>query len=183
MVKQPKAGLVKTRLGAGIGMTDAAWWFRHQALGLIRRLRDPRWELVLSVAPDRTVQSSRVWPRDLQRIPQGSGDLGHRMSFALAHFRGPAILIGADIPAITKDHIKRAFAALGNSASVIGPATDGGFWLVGLRHPQRQPARLFHGVRWSAKQTLDDALPTLPGPIAIVDTLSDVDTVEDLKPR
>ena len=53
MVKEPRPGRVKTRLGRNIGMTAAAWWFRHQTARLLRRLRDPRWQIVLAVAPDR----------------------------------------------------------------------------------------------------------------------------------
>ena len=52
MVKEPRAGRVKTRLGRDIGMTGAAWWFRHQVSRLLREVQDPRWELILSVAPD-----------------------------------------------------------------------------------------------------------------------------------
>ncbi|MBL4807251.1 MAG: hypothetical protein JKY31_08175, partial [Rhodobacteraceae bacterium] len=51
MLKEPRAGRVKTRLGRDIGMTSAAWWFRHQTRRLIRQLTDPRWEIILSVAP------------------------------------------------------------------------------------------------------------------------------------
>ncbi|MEO1293015.1 MAG: hypothetical protein AAFV62_09325, partial [Pseudomonadota bacterium] len=52
-VKEPVAGRVKTRLGRGIGMAPAAWWFRHQSRHLIRTLSaDPRWETILAVAPD-----------------------------------------------------------------------------------------------------------------------------------
>ena len=50
MVKEPRPGRVKTRLGRDIGMVGAAWWFRHQTRSLIRRLRDPRWQIVLAVA-------------------------------------------------------------------------------------------------------------------------------------
>jgi glycosyltransferase A (GT-A) superfamily protein (DUF2064 family) len=60
MVKAPRPGRVKTRLGRGIGMGAAAWWYRHQTRTLIRRLRDPRWQIVLAVSPDREGLASRV---------------------------------------------------------------------------------------------------------------------------
>lgn len=182
MVKEPRPGRVKTRLGRDIGMTTAAWWFRHQSLALICRLRDPRWQIVLAVTPDREGQTSRVWPADLARIPQGQGDLGQRMARCLAATQGPTLLIGADIPGVTRAHIARTFAALGTARSVIGPATDGGFWVIGLHHPQHQPAKLFQDTRWSHPQTLADTLPTLPQPVAFTDILADVDTVKDLSP-
>lgn len=180
MVKQPRAGRVKTRLGRDIGMTAAAWWFRHQSAALIRCLRDPRWEIVLAVAPDRAV-AARNWPKDLKRLPQGSGDLGDRMTRMLATAPGPVCLIGADIPGITRTHIVRAFEALGNHDGVFGPAEDGGYWLVGLKHPCRQPPGFMRGVRWSSEHALGDTLATLPGyRIALTDILRDVDTAADL---
>ena len=180
MVKEPRPGKVKTRLGRDLGMTNAAWWFRHQTSVLIRRLRDPRWEIVLAVAPDKEGLESRVWPADLQRIAQGAGNLGDRMARVMAATPGPTALIGSDIPGVTKSHIAAAFAALGSAQSVIGPSPDGGFWLVGLKHPASAPATLFQNVRWSHPDTRADTLPTLPQPVALIDTLSDVDTVDDL---
>lgn len=180
MVKEPRAGRVKTRLGRDIGMTTAAWWYRHQTRALLRRLRDPRWSLLLAVAPDRACENSRVWPSDLPRVPQGSGDLGVRMARALACTPGPTLLIGSDIPAVTKHHIARAFRVMPTGGSVIGPATDGGYWLVGLAYPQKQPPGLFQNVRWSSAYTLHDTEHALTGPISHADTLQDVDTAADL---
>ena len=179
MVKEPRAGRVKTRLGRDIGLTNATWWYRHQTRALLRRLRDPRWALLLSVAPD-TALDARIWPADLPRIPQGRGDLGTRMANALACSNGPSVLIGSDIPGVTKHHIWHAFQNLRPSGSVIGPATDGGYWLVGLDHPNRGYPSLFKDVRWSGEHTLADTQQGLPEPIGIAKTLNDVDTGSDL---
>lgn len=180
MVKEPRPGRVKTRLGRAIGMTRAAWWYRHQTKRLIRRLEDPRWSILLAVSPDREGMLSRVWPAHFTRIPQGQGDLGKRMARALTATQGPSVLIGSDIPGVEPCHIARAFRALGQAPSVIGPAPDGGYWLVGLRHPGLAPASLFQNVRWSHPDTLDDTLPTLPQPVARIDMLNDVDEIADL---
>ena len=182
MVKVPRPGRVKTRLARDIGATAAARWSRHQTARLLRRLRDPRWQLVLSVSPDREGLTSRIWPADIPRLPQGAGDLGDRMARALRSTPGPTLLVGADIPDLGKQQIARAFRALGDHASVLGPATDGGYWLVGLRHPSRAPAAMFRDVRWSTRYALADTLPTLPAPVARTDVLSAVDTVADLPP-
>ncbi len=183
MVKVPRAGRVKTRLGRDIGMTRAAWWFRHQTARLIRRLRDPRWQIVLAVTPDRDGLQFRRWPTDIARISQGAGDLGDRMARVLRATPGPTVLIGADIPGVTRAHIARAFQALGAAPSAIGPAPDGGYWCVALRHPASPPAHLFHGVRWSTEHALEDTLPTLPQPVATLDLLADVDSASDLSIR
>lgn len=183
MLKEPRAGRVKTRLGRDIGMVAAAWWFRHQVRALLRRLQDPRWDLVLAVAPDRAGMLSRVWPAHLARIPQGRGDLGARMGRALrAAPRGPVCVIGGDIPGITSARIAEAFAALCTHDAVFGPAHDGGYWLIGLRRVRSVPPHLFAGVRWSSEHALADTMATLPGHrIARVATLRDVDTAADLK--
>ena len=181
MVKEPRPGRVKTRLGRDIGNIAATWWFRHQSARLIRRLRDPRWRIVLAVAPDMAV-SSRIWPGDIARHPQGQGDLGQRMGKMLRSFGpGPTCLTGADIPGITRAHVARAFAALGDHDAVFGPAPDGGYWLVGVKHPKRLPHSLFQDVRWSSEHALADTLRGLPGyRIALTDQLRDVDTEADL---
>jgi len=183
MLKEPRPGRVKTRLGRDIGMVPAAWWFRHQAARLIRRLgRDPRWATVLAVAPDAEGLASRVWPAHLPRIPQGRGDLGARMGRILRSLPpGPAAIVGADIPALTPDHVARAFAALGRHDAVFGPAPDGGYWLIGLRRTAAVPTTLLRGVRWSSPHALGDTLAGLRGcRVALTDTLADVDEAADL---
>ncbi len=182
MVKEPRPGRVKTRLGRDIGMVSAAWWFRHQTRSLIRRLRDPRWQIVLAVSPDREGINSRVWPFDLPRVAQGRGDLGDRMGRMLRGApQGPVCLIGADIPGITKGHIARAYSALGRNEMVLGPAPDGGYWLVGAQRFGALPSGLFKDVRWSTEHALADTLATVAGRrVALLDHLRDVDTVADL---
>lgn len=182
MVKEPRPGRVKTRLGRDIGMVGAAWWFRHQTRSLIRRLRDPRWQIVLAVSPDAEGLISRIWPADLPRAAQGRGDLGDRMGRMLREMpKGPVCLIGADIPGIARCHIADAFKALGRSQLVFGPAPDGGYWLVGAQRCGALPLGLFQDVRWSTEHALVDTLASVPGcRVALLNELRDVDTVADL---
>lgn len=181
MVKVPRPGRVKTRLGREIGAVPAAWWFRHQAAALLRRLDDPRWETVLAVAPDAEGLRARVWPRHLRRVPQGPGDLGGRMARLLRTGRGPLCIVGADIPGMDRTHVAGAFAALGAAPSAIGPAPDGGYWLIGLRRTAAPPAGLLKGVRWSTRHARADTEATLPRPVVHAATLADVDTAADLR--
>ena len=182
MLKEPRAGRVKTRLGKDIGMTAAAWWFRHQVKRLLRRIEDPRWDVVLAVAPDRAGLLSRVWPSHLPRIPQGHGDLGDRMARAMYSIPiGPVCVIGADIPGVGPKQIARAFAALGASDAVFGRAPDGGYWLIGLRKTHPLPPTIFQDVRWSTEHALADTRASLGGlSVALIDELQDVDTIDDL---
>ena len=182
MVKEPRPGKVKTRLGRDIGMVGAAWWFRNQVTRLLREVDSPRWETILAVAPDHEGLRSRIWPAHLPRVAQGSGDLGARMGKLLRSLPpGPVCIVGADVPDITQSHITCAFAALGNHQAVLGPAEDGGYWLVGLKRITPPPAILFKDVRWSTQHTLTDTLVGLRGmDVALIDRLRDVDTMADL---
>lgn len=182
MVKEPRPGRVKTRLGRAIGMVPAAWWFRHQTASLIRRLRDPRWRLELAVSPDREGLDSRVWPGDLPRRPQGGGNLGARMGRLLRQGPpGAVLVIGGDIPGIRRRHIADAIRLLGTHDAVLGPAEDGGYWLIGLARRRAPPPMMFHGVRWSSRHAMADTIATLSGHrIAQATMLADVDTAADL---
>jgi len=183
MVKEPRPGRVKTRLGKDIGLTASAWWFRHQVAALLRRIESPKWDVALAVAPDIEGMNSRVWPEHLPRIPQGRGDLGDRMARVFHTVAsGPICVIGADIPGINRERISEAFKALGNHDAVYGPADDGGYWLVGMKRAGAVPNQLFEGVRWSTEFALADSKASMKGlRIAEVATLRDVDTLADLK--
>ncbi|WP_428517305.1 TIGR04282 family arsenosugar biosynthesis glycosyltransferase [Roseovarius sp.] len=183
MLKEPRPGRVKTRLARDIGPIAATWWVRHQTARLLRRLRDTRWDLVLAVAPDVASLTSRAWPDDLERIPQGPGDLGARMARVMrSRPPGPVCIVGGDIPGITPAHIVRAFAALGRNDAVFGPAPDGGYWLVGMKRIRAVPASFLQDVRWSTEHALAESRATLPDSrIGLVDTLRDVDTADDLR--
>lgn len=182
MLKEPRLGRVKTRLGRGIGAVPATWWFRHQVKRLLREVIDARWQVVLAVSPDIQGLNSRIWPNHFPRIPQGSGDLGARMARLLQlPTKGPVVLIGGDIPSIQRHHIADAFVNLGSNKTVFGPAPDGGFWLVGLKRTSPAPRGMFQNVRWSTKHALADTLANMPDETpAMTAMLRDVDTAEDL---
>lgn len=177
MVKEPRPGQVKTRLGRDIGMVAAAHWYRQHAAHLVHRLVDPRWTLVAGYAP----KMARVVPRNVQlQAWQGTGDLGRRMIRLLRQAPPRSVLIGSDIAGLDRHHIARAIAALGDHDTVLGPSPDGGFWLIGARHPSRLRADVLDGARWSTAHALADTRARLPGRLALVDTLNDVDTIADL---
>jgi len=177
MVKAPRPGRAKTRLAREIGEMAAVRFHRHNTAAVIRRLRDPRWRLVLAVAPE-AADAARWWPRDLPRVSQGPGDLGARMAHVFAQAgTGPALIVGSDIPGITAEGIAAAFGALRGADAVIGPAPDGGYWLVGLRRGPG-PRGMFDGVRWSGPHARADTIANLEARglrVALADELSDVD--------
>lgn len=182
MVKLPVGGRVKTRLARGAGLSRALNFYRHATAAVLSRLApDRRWQTLIAVAPD-TAAGSAVWPLELARVGQGSGDLGARMQRLLDRLPpGPVIIVGSDIPGITAPRVAAAFRLLGRHDAVFGPASDGGYWLVGLRRRPRVP-RAFAGVRWSTADTLDDSKAALAGlRIGEAALLDDVDEAEDLR--
>lgn len=183
MVKEPRPGRVKTRLGRDLGLTASAWWFRHQTRALLRRIEDPRWDTLLAVSPDIEGMNSRIWPAHLPRVAQGRGDLGDRMARLLRGLPiGPVCIIGADIPGITRARIKEAFDALGRAEAVFGPAPDGGYWLIGMKRVKPPAPDILQNVRWSSEHALSDSARSLGDvSFAYVATLQDVDTMEDLR--
>lgn len=176
MAKEPRCGAVKTRLARDIGAVAATQFYRHSLANVSARLaRDPRWKTLIAVSPDRSIHSA-VWPRGLDLIEQGEGNLGARMQRVLDCLPpGPVVIIGTDIPEISRRHIAQAFKALGSNDAVLGPCEDGGYWLVGLRRSPRVHG-IFADVRWSSAQTLADTLANLEGmSVAMLEQLSDVD--------
>jgi uncharacterized protein len=180
-VRAPRLGAGKRRLAREIGNLAALRFERLMIARLLRRLADDRrWCLRLAVTPDKACDRVRHWRSGVAAFGQGDGDLGMRMRRALrACPPGPAVLVGADIPALAARHIWRAFRLLGKHDLVFGPAGDGGFWLVGARHPQHLPT-LFEEVRWSGPYALADSLAGLPRRITVgfADRLEDVDDAE-----
>ncbi len=183
--RAPQAGRVKRRLAREIGTLPALRFVRATLLHQLRELaHERRWKLWMFVTPDNATGDA-AW-RHIHRAcvhGQGPGDLGQRM---LRPFRqlppGPLVLVGSDIPAMNRTHLLRAFALLGRNDLVFGPASDGGFWLVGARRSRPLPQGLFRNVRWSTEHALADTRANIPRhfSVALADALDDVDTAADL---
>jgi uncharacterized protein len=172
--RAPRYGAVKTRLAREIGPSKTLRFYRHTLLSLVRRLRrDGRFDVALAVTPD---AARTGWPAGIAVTGQGRGDLGQRMVRALRNAgTGPAAVIGSDIPEITAAHIHAAFAALGRAPFALGPARDGGYWLIGARHPFALANDALSGVRWSSPHTMGDTIARL-GDVAVLDAvLDDID--------
>ncbi len=182
-VKAPELGQVKTRLAKDLGLSAATSWYRTNCRRIIRRLsHDGRWQTYLAVTPDRVAQTKAwqdIWPPSVPRIVQGGGHLGARMSRIFQWFPpGPVVIVGSDIPGIEPHHVSRAFEVLARTDAVIGPSSDGGYWLIGLK---RRGRLALNDVRWSTEFALEDTKRNLEGQrIAFLTTLDDVDTGADL---
>ncbi|MBL8551864.1 MAG: glycosyltransferase [Hyphomonadaceae bacterium] len=175
MARAPRIGAGKQRLAKEIGRVQAWRINRTLQRRTLKVARDPCWRTLLCITPDGA--RSSVWARDIPRIDQGGGDLGERLARALAPHRRVAV-IGTDAPGITRALLRQAFRALGRHRFAIGPARDGGFWILAARDG-REAAQAMAGVRWSSQHALADVLANLPASPAMLAMLRDVDTLAD----
>lgn len=173
--KAPVLGTVKTRLAATIGDAAALAVYRRMLWRCTARLTQGPWRTVLSVTPDAAADDNQHWPDGVDRMRQGSGDLGARMLNALMLARpdAPVLVVGSDIPELAGRHISQAILALQDHDLVFGPSADGGFYLVGASNPP--PADIFAGVTWSSPSTLSQVVRNCAAPPALIDMLDDFD--------
>lgn len=184
-LKAPRPGLVKTRLGRDIGFDQALRVYRALAESQIRRL-PPAVGVQISYAPRGAAAEMKSWlGRRLLYRAQVGGGLGERLQHAFATaFRrgfGPVLAIGADCPALDCDTIERAIGLLGRNDVVLGPASDGGYYLVGLRWPT---TGIFRDVPWSTDQVLETTLARIAeaGLTGVqLEVKDDLDTLSDLR--
>jgi len=180
MARAPALGQGKTRLARDAGRVAALRINRALQARTLRLASDPRWTTILAVTPERArfARLPHVWPLHIARVGQGRGDLGVRLARVIKRVRGPVAVIGTDSPDLTACDIDASFRALGRARIAVGPALDGGFWIVAARR-SRDAARAFSGVRWSSGHTLEDVVARLRVRHVRVRTLDDIDTLED----
>lgn len=158
-VRAPRPGQVKTRLARALGPTAACAAYRALVESLLRRLAGLP-NVVLRFTPDDARAEIAAWLAPGWRAAaQGAGDLGARLqtAFAAAFDAGArrVVVIGSDCPDVTEADVRQAWRALREHDVVVGPAHDGGYWLIGLRAPRPE---LFAGVAWSTSRVLEQTL-------------------------
>jgi hypothetical protein len=186
-VKAPEPGRVKTRLAADIGARRAAELYRRLGRTVVAQCVAPdSYPTFVWYTPAREGDAIRSWLADLDvaaYLRQRAGGLGRRLAATFRHhFAGGArrvIIIGSDCPEVGVPLIRRAFDALTTDDLVIGPAGDGGFYLLGLRAPA---PGLFRRVRWSTDAVFGQVMANVKAlglSAAVLPSLRDVDTVAD----
>jgi uncharacterized protein len=179
-VKNPVPGTVKTRIAQTVGNERATEVYRHLLAHTQQISRWLPWRRVVYYGD--FVNTTDGW-NGYEKHLQTGADLGERMlnafqkQFAAGATR--AVIIGSDCLQIQPDHLKQAFRALETADVVIGPATDGGYYLLGMNQLQ---SFLFKDKPWSQPQLLTRTLEDLREHnlrYALLESLSDVDEWED----
>ena len=209
LAKHWTPGSVKTRLGASVGMEASARLHRCFLLHLMQRLLggDFAHQLILApsdrIADGQTLANETKSPRGQAEtskwrvIDQGEGDLGERMSRWFARQLAPsntssptrhAVLIGADCPLIEQVDIDKAFSKLDQHDVVLGPAADGGYYLIGIRRCDSRMDRLlqqlFANMAWSQEDVYQTSINRLKEggwSCASLETREDIDTIDELE--
>ncbi len=187
--RYPEPGKAKTRLAYALGDQGAADMQKkltEHTLAKIRQLQHIRNVGVLVYFAGGNLQHMEEWlGADFLYQPQENGDLGKRLAGACsdAFKQGyrRVVIIGSDCPGLTPTHIEQAFEALYGKDLVLGPATDGGYYLIGMNRENRS---LFSQIPWGTETVMASTLKAgkkLGLTIKTLETLSDVDRPEDLK--
>jgi len=176
--RRPEISIGKSRLKNRIGKAlGANFYYRNLLITILKFHNDKRINLKLCVTPDSALKnwSTSIFPK-IERISQGPGDIGEKMWRILSKNTNKTIIIGSDIPNITSKIILNAWKKLYLSNIVLGPAKDGGFWLIGMSNSKKFKG-LFNDVLWSNKNTLSQLIKNIhpSEKISYVDTLEDID--------
>lgn len=182
-LKAPQSGRVKTRLAAELGPATALHTYQRLVKTLLGRLSTVE-RAELRFSPDDAAGEVSHWLREGWKLRgQGAGDLGERLCRAFRDaFESDArrvVIIGSDCPDVTHVDINAAWAALETHDVVLGPATDGGYWLIGLRAVHQA---LFDGIHWSTSTVLTETLAACERiglKVHRLRELADVDTADD----
>jgi uncharacterized protein len=185
--RHPQPGKTKTRLIRTLGENGAADLQRRMTRHALRCATELQGEARVEVwfeGGDQD-QMRATFGGAFEYREQPSGDLGQRLHEAFAaSLQGTitrAVILGTDCPAITADILRRAFAGLEHSDVVLGPATDGGYYLIGLRRPVRP---LFEKIAWGTSKVRQETMQIaheLGLTVQLLDELPDVDRSADVE--
>lgn len=156
--RPPRLGQVKTRLAAGVGDQQALHIYRLLLEHTLRQIRASGLPFTLFAAARSDELSELAYHYGGHLALQQGNDLGERMAAALSELHNLArsvVLIGTDCPVLTSAHLLAAERELMQSEVVLGPAEDGGYWLIGsARGSLWSDSAVFDGVRFGGSEAL-----------------------------
>jgi len=174
--KYPVPGLAKTRLIPALGADGAAQVHSQLVERTLRVIRQTGLPFAVWTTGAEHSAFAGWLGDDVPLVEQGGGDLGDR----LARVEAPAILLGADVPDLGAQHLLAAAQSLCELPAVIGPAADGGYYLLGFT---RAVPFVFTDMAWGTQTVLSDTVARLAAhgvPCHLLEELADCDRPEDL---
>jgi rSAM/selenodomain-associated transferase 2/rSAM/selenodomain-associated transferase 1 len=182
--KAPVPGQVKTRLAAEVGPEEAARIYGELGRRVVDQVREGSHRTVVVFDPPGARAAVEAWlgVRRLEFRPQASGDLGQRLeaAFQWAFQESDRVLaVGTDAPGVDSEAVEAAARYLEKADMVLGPALDGGYYLLGLR---RLASELFREIPWSTAAVLEATRARgrqIGFTEVLLPPLSDLDTLED----
>ena len=186
-IKAPFKGRVKSRLAAAVGEEAAFELYKNFILDIIDALSTSGYPFRVCFYPPDAEEAITTWLVGHPAAPQDGNELGERMELAFKKIFTEgftsAILIGSDIPDLTPAVFHEALESLNDNDAVIGPAADGGYYLIGFNKRSFLP-RIFRGIPWSTDTVFRETMDILKESslrVHLVPQWKDVDTLEDLK--
>ena len=187
-LRAPEKGRVKTRLAKSLGDSAALSLYQSFVLDILDMLVRTRYPIIICGHPKEEIASIDTWlGGNFPCWPQTGNSLGHKMAnaFSRAFSEGfdRAVLIGSDIPDLPERIMEQAFLALIDPGAALGPAMDGGYYLVAFRASAFLP-RVFEDIPWGTEKVLERTLAvfkTHDTPVSLLEPWRDIDTIEDLK--
>jgi rSAM/selenodomain-associated transferase 1 len=185
--KYPEPGKVKTRLAKDIGKEEAARIYSGMAETIIHNLsKSSKYKTIIFFDPPERKTDFENWLQNngYNLLPQDGKSLGEKMAnaFIKAFSLGAkkVVIIGTDCIEVSDDIISQAFDTLHRVDVVLGPAEDGGYYLLGLKGPISE---IFNDIHWSTSNVLNQTLKKLEGKglkFELLKTLRDIDTISDV---
>lgn len=185
-VKSPEKGRVKTRLAMDLGEDAALGLYRCFVSDTLDTLTTGSRPVKIAFHPPEGERMIMNWLGDYPSMPQRGDDLGERMmnTFLCLFSEGysPVVIMGSDIPDLPLHIIEEAFESFREHDAVIGPACDGGYYLVGMKRETFCPD-IFRGIPWSTGEVLAKTMTVFQEKGCRVHSLpewGDLDTADDL---
>ena len=181
--RNPELGKCKTRLAKSIGDHEALKVYKYllqHTANVAKNVRAKRF-----VFYSENIQKDDIWDESyFQKELQNGNDLGERMQnafeFLFSQNYKKVLIIGSDLLDLTTEIIENAFNQLQHNHAVIGPAEDGGYYLLGLNEMDK---KIFINKNWGTETVLEETKKDfLDKQLYVLESLNDIDLLEDLKP-
>ncbi len=189
-LKYPQAGKVKTRLAKDVGNQRAAEIYSEMSKTIVDNVSgSSEYQTAIFFDPPEKENEIRNWigKKEVRFSPQRGETLGDKMSNAFKEVFSSeskrVVIIGTDCPDVTSGTIAQALDSLEEVDVVLGPAADGGYYLLGLNN---HVPEIFGGIEWSTERVLNQTLERIKEKklsFELLETLKDIDTLDDFNSR